>query len=126
MKNAKKLVLAALMVAVMAFALCACGSSGVTGTYVVTEVNGQNVDDALAQLKEAGSDMTAEQLCTITLNDGNSFTMTVMGTEMGSGTYEISGETITLTANNQPQTGTIKDGVITISVNNSSMTLKKK
>ena len=66
MKNVKKLVLAALMVAVMAFALCSCGGSAADGTYVVTEVNGQDVESALKLYEAAGTKMTAEELCSIT------------------------------------------------------------
>ena len=43
MKNAKKLVLAALMVAVMAFALCACGSQNADGTYYGDYIDGMAV-----------------------------------------------------------------------------------
>ena len=126
MKKAKKLVLAALMVAVMAFALCACGGGNVDGTYVAYESNGQNVEEALEKYKEAGMEMTAEQLCTITLSDGKNFTMTVLGNDMGSGTYEVSGETLKLTVNDSTQEATIKDGEISISMNGSSLKLKKK
>ena len=124
--KAKKLVLAALMVAVMAFALCACGSSNVEGTYVVFESNGQNVDEALEQYKTQGVEMTAEQLCTITLSSDSKFTMTVMGTEMGSGTNEVSGENLKLTVGENAIDATLKDGEMSFSLNGTSMKLKKK
>ena len=78
MKNVKKLVLAALMVAVMAFALCSCGGSAADGTYVVTEVNGQDVESALKLYEAAGTKMTAEELCSITIS-GKTFSMNAMG-----------------------------------------------
>ena len=126
MKSAKKIVLAALMVAMLAFALCACGGSNVDGTYVVTESNGQSVDAALEQYKAAGLEMTAEQLCTITLSDGKNFKMTVLGNDLGSGTYEVSGETLKFTADGQSVDATIKDGEISISIGGQSMKCKKK
>ena len=126
MKKAKKLVLAALMVAVMAFALCACGSANVDGTYVVFEANGQDVEAALEIYRAQGNEMTAEQLCTITLSDGKNFKMTVQGNDLGTGTYEVSGETITFSAGGDSISGTLKDGEMSVSIGGSSMKLKKK
>ena len=125
MKNVKKLVFAALMVAVMAFALCACGSSNVDGTYVVSESNGASVDTALEGLATQGIELTAEQLCTIKLEGGKNLTFTLLG-ESKTGTYEVSGETLKLTIDGSTQEATIKDGVITINAGGQSMSLKKK
>ncbi|MBO6161795.1 MAG: lipocalin family protein [Eubacterium sp.] len=125
MKNAKKLVLVALMAAVMAFALCACGAN-VDGTYVVSEYNGQNVDEALAQLKEQGVEMKVEDLGTMTLSDGKNVTVSMMG-ETKKGTYELKGDTLTITSEDgQTGSATIKDGVITYSGDGTTMKLKKK
>ncbi len=125
MKNAKKLVLVALMAAVMAFALCACGAN-VDGTYVVSEYNGQNVDEALAQLKEQGVEMKVEDLGTMTLSDGKNVTVSMMG-ETKKGTYELKGDTLTITSEDgQTGSATIKDGVITYSGDGANMKLKKK
>ena len=125
MKNVKKLVFAALMVAVMAFALCACGSSNVDGTYVVSESNGTDVETALEGMKAQGIDFTAEQLCTVKLEGGKNLTFTLLG-ESKTGTYEVSGETLKLTIDGSTQEATIKDGVITINAGGQSMSLKKK
>jgi len=125
MKNAKKLVLVALMAAVMAFALCACGAN-VDGTYVVSEYNGQNVDEALTQLKEQGIEMKVEDLGTMTLSDGKNVTVSMMG-ETKKGTYELKGDTLTITSEDgQTGSATIKDGVITYSGDGTTMKLKKK
>lgn len=125
MKNAKKLVLVALMAAVMAFALCACGVN-VDGTYVVSEYNGQNVDEALTQLKEQGIEMKVEDLGTMTLSDGKNVTVSLMG-ETKKGTYELKGDTLTITSEDgQTGSATIKDGVITYSGDGTTMKLKKK
>ena len=129
MKNAKKLVLVALMAAVMAFALCACGAN-VDGTYVVSEYNGQNVDEALTQLntqlKEQGIEMKVEDLGTMTLSDGKNVTVSMMG-ETKKGTYELKGDTLTITSEDgQTSSATIKDGVITYSGDGTTMKLKKK
>ncbi len=125
MKHAKKLVLAALMVAVMAFALCSCGAN-VDGTYVVTEAGGNSVDEAIKKYAEAGINYTAEEICTIVLSDGKNFKMTVMGKEQASGTYKASGETLTLTVDDSSMDATIKDDVISITVGGQNMKLKKK
>ena len=125
MKNAKNLVLVALMAAVMAFALCACGAN-VDGTYVVSEYNGQNVDEALTQLKEQGIEMKVEDLGTMTLSDGTNVTVSLMG-ETKKGTYELKGDTLTITSEDgQTGSATIKDDVITYSGDGTTMKLKKK
>jgi len=125
MKNAKNLVLVALMAAVMAFALCACGAN-VDGTYVVSEYNGQNVDEALTQLKEQGIEMKVEDLGTMTLSDGKNVTVSMMG-ETKKGTYELKGDTLTITSEDgQTSSATIKDGVITYSGDGTTMKMKKK
>lgn len=125
MKNAKKLVLAALMVAVMAFALCSCGGGSVDGTYVVSEYKGQNIDDALEQMKSLGVEMTAEQLGMITLSDGKNATLSMMGVSK-SGTYTVDGENLTITVDGQSSTVNIKDGVITYTEGSETMKMKKK
>ena len=125
MKNVKKYVLAALMVAVMAFALCACGGSNVDGTYVVSEYNGQDLNTALEQLKAAGMDLTADTFCTFKLEGGKNLTVTFMGTSK-SGTYSVSGETLTMTIDNESTTANIKDGVISWTMGNETLKLKKK
>ncbi|MBR0146409.1 MAG: hypothetical protein IJM25_07100 [Eubacterium sp.] len=130
MKNAKKLVLAALMIAVMAFALCSCGdSTNYDGTYVVFESNGNSVEDAIKAYEAMGQTYTAEQICTMKLYDGSKFDLSVMGTTLGSGKYEVSGETMKLSDANDSGSSldaTYKDGVITIAINGQSMKLKKK
>ena len=126
MKNAKKLVLAALMVAMMAVTLCSCGGANIDGTYVVFEADGKSVDEAVKAYEAMGQSITAEEICTMSFTDGKNFSMTVMGQTMGTGTYEVSGETLKLTADNQTIDATIKDGVITITANGQNMKLKKK
>ena len=125
MKSVKKFVLAALMAALMAFALCACGGSNVEGTYVVSEYNGQSIDTALAQMKEMGVEMTAETLGTITLASGNKATLAMMGASK-TGTYEVSGETLKITIDGETQSVSIKDGVITYTEDGTTMKMKKK
>jgi len=124
MKKATKLVLTALMVATMAFALCACGKN-IDGTYVVSEYNGQSVDDAIAQMQEQGMEITADQLGTCTLSNGKDATLSMMG-ESKTGTYELSGENLTMTIDNETKTLTYKDDAITYSEGGISMTMKKK
>jgi uncharacterized lipoprotein YehR (DUF1307 family) len=124
MKNAKKLVLAALMVAVMAFALCACGSGNADGTYVVTETNGQNVEEALKAYEATGNKLTAEELCTITIS-GKTFNMNAMGVK-AEGTVEIDGENLKMTSDGATANATLKDGVLTLNMNGTNMVLKKK
>ena len=124
MKNAKKLVLVALMAAVMAFALCACGAN-VDGTYVVSEYNGQNVDEALAQLKEQGVEMKVEDLGTMTLSDGKNVTVSMMG-ETKKGIFKIVMCFCVTSEDGQTGSATIKDGVITYSGDGTTMKLKKK
>lgn len=125
MKNAKKIVLAMLMAMVMAFALCSCGGANADGTYVVSEADGKNVDEALKVYEKMGQSMTAEQLCTLTIN-GSKFTLTFLGASVGEGSCEVSGETLKLTVGEQSMTGTIKDGSITLSMGGTNMVLKKK
>lgn len=124
MKNVKKLVLAALMVAVMAFALCSCGGSAADGTYVVTEVNGQDVESALKLYEAAGTKMTAEELCSITIS-GKTFSMNAMGIK-AEGDFAVDGENITMTSSGDTATGTLKDGVLSFTLSGTQMVLKKK
>ena len=126
MKSIKKIALAALMVAMMAFALCSCGGANADGTYVVFESNGQSIDDALKVYESMGQSLTAEEVCTMKLYDGGKFDMSVMGTNLGSGEYKLSGETLTLSDANNTMDATLKDGVITMEVSGQSMKLKKK
>ena len=125
--NVKKYVLAALMMVAMAFALCSCGS-GVDGTYVISEYNGQSVDQTIEQMKELGMDYTAETFCSIKL-DGKNVTLSFMGVSVN-GTYEVNGETLTMTMTNgdksESATATIKDGTITWTKDSETMVLKKK
>ena len=125
MKKVKKIVLAALMVAVMAFALCSCGSAKVDGTYVISDYNGQSLDVALDQFKAAGVEFSADQLCTFTFANGKDVTITFMG-ESKTGTYTIDGETITFTLDGESASATVKDGKIVWTKDGQRMTLAKK
>ena len=124
MKNGKRIVAAVLMLAVMAFALCSCGSK-VDGTYVISDYNGQSLDAALELFKAAGTEMTAEQLCTFKFANGKEVTVTFMG-ESKTGEYSVSGDTITMTLDGESASATLKDGKIVWSKDGETMTLSKK
>jgi len=126
MKSAKKIVLAVLMIAAMAMALCSCGGANVDGTYVVTEAEGKSIDEALKLYEAAGMSYTAEQICTLKLYDGSKFTLTVMGNTMAEGTYSATSDKVTLTAGAENIECPISGDVITISAGGQSMKVKKK
>ena len=94
------------------------------GTYVVTEVNGQNVEEALKAYEATGNKLTAEELCTITIS-GKTFNMNAMGVK-AEGTVEIDGENLKMTSDGETANATLKDGVLTLNVNGTNMVLKKK
>ncbi len=130
MKSAKKIMVAVCMMAAMMVVLCSCGGSNNDGTYVVQSMMGMDVQQLLDMYASAGGDdqsvpKTAEDLATLKI-DGKSFTMKINGQQDYTGDCEISGETIKLTIQGDTASGTIKDGVITIEVEGSSMTFKKK
>ena len=126
MKTAKKLVLAALMVAVMAFALCACGSQNADGTYVIESLNGQSVQTVIDSYKEMGlGDMTAEQLTKLVIS-GENCTLSAYQSDDKTGTVKVDGEKITITIDGKDEVGTLKDGTLTITESGISMVMKKK
>ena len=98
MKTMKKLVSLSL-VAVMMFALVACGGSDIVGTWTTTQ-NGVTVtytfeDDGTGSANTAGIDMDFEYEV-----DGNEISMKLSffgETQEGTGTFEIDGDTLKLT-----------------------------
>ena len=78
MKRVKKLVLAALMVAMMAIAMVGCGSQNYDGTYIVDTYGGSPVSEMLDKVNAADSslNMTAEQLSKVVIS-GNNITISV-------------------------------------------------
>ena len=125
MKSVKKYVLSALMVAVLVFALCSCGSAKVEGTYVVYEYGGRSVDEVLEELKGQGVELTAEQYLSITLDENKNVTMNALGIPV-QGTYEVNGDSVTLKVNDKEFTTTVKDGEFTWTQDNITAKLKKK
>ena len=131
MKSAKKLVVAVCMMVAMVAVLCSCGKSN-DGTYVISNMMGMDVQSLLDLYAGMGGDdasvpKTAEDLMTLEIK-GNSFTMSskMEDEQNQSGTCEINGETIKLTVDGETIEGTIKDGVITLTEDGSSMEFKKK
>ena len=94
MKKMKKLIVAVMMMAAMAFVLCSCGGSNADGTYVPETVNGQDVATVLEAYKATGQgEMTAEQISKIVIS-GKNITISAMESIEQSGTCEVSGDKI--------------------------------
>ena len=94
MKKTKKIVVAVLMMAMMVFALCSCGKNA-DGTYVISNLNGQSIDDLLTMYKEQlGQEMSAEEVGKLVIS-GENVTMSI--NEMGekSGTEKQSPSPLT-------------------------------
>ena len=98
MKTMKKLVSLSL-VAVMMFALVACGGSDIVGTWSATEMGIKVTytfeDDGTGSANTAGIDMDFEYEV-----DGNEISMKLSffgETQEGTGTFEIDGDTLKLT-----------------------------
>ena len=125
MKTVKKGVLAALFIAVMAFALCACGSKNVDGTYVVTKMAGTDITAALEMAKAAGNEMTAEQLSKVVIS-GSSITISAYQEEDRTGTIKVDGDNITCTFGSATVTGTIVDKTLTLSESGVDLVYEKK
>ena len=129
MKRVKKLVLAALMVAMMAIAMVGCGSQNYDGTYIGETYGGSPVAEMLDKVNAADSslNMTAEQLSKVVIS-GNNITISVYQQNDVTGTFEVDGEQLIITTNEgkvDSSSATIKDGVITVSSGGMSMTYKK-
>lgn len=108
--------------------LVACGGSDVAGTYKfkTLEMDGLSFDlDAL--MKTTGMDANSVKMELVLDKDGKfELNVDAIG-ENGSqkGTYKVSGSTLTLTAEGEDLTATLKNGVITIEDSGVKMTFAK-
>ncbi|MBQ9124708.1 MAG: lipocalin family protein [Acholeplasmatales bacterium] len=106
-----------MLVAVLTLTLASCkddneGASGVVGTWNVTEYKVGDVD-YIAMMGE-GATISME----FTEDGKATMTVSAMGmSESMEGTYTVDGETITITIDGDPQSGTISGNTITISEN---------
>ena len=132
MKSAKKIMVAVCMMAAMMVVLCSCGGANNDGVYVVQSLGGMDIQQLLDMYSGMGGDAenvpkSAEDIMTLEIK-GSNFTLNskMDSSQNQSGTCEISGETIKLTINGETASGTIKDGVVTITEGGTSMTFKKK
>ena len=126
MKKAKRIVVAALMMVCMVFALCSCGNANADGTYVIESMNGQNIDTILEQYKSLGvGDITAEQISKIVIS-GSNITVSSYGESDSTGTVEVSGSTLKMTVDGDTQEATLSDGKLTMSAGGTTLVYKKK
>ena len=126
MKKMKKLIVAVMMMAAMAFVLCSCGGGNADGTYVPETVNGQDVATLLEAYKATGQgEMTAEQISKVVIS-GKNITISAMESIEQSGTCEVSGNTIKITIGGQTKECDFTDGKITMSEGGQTIVYKKK
>lgn len=126
MKKMKKLIVAVMMMAAMAFVLCSCGGSNADGTYVPETVNGQDVATVLEAYKATGQgEMTAEQISKIVIS-GKNITISAMESIEQSGTCEVSGDKIKITIGGQTKECDFTGGKITMSEGGQTIIYKKK
>lgn len=106
-----------MLVAVLTLTLASCkddneAAGGVVGTWNVTEYKVGDMD-YIAMMGE-GAKITME----LTEDGKATMTVTAMGmSESMDGTYTVDGSNITITIDNDPQSGTISGNTITISEN---------
>ena len=129
MKNIKKYVLSALMVAFMALTLCSCGGKTLEGTYVVYEYGGKDIDTVIAEAKEEAEaqdvEITPAQYLSLTFDANKNVKMTVMGATVD-GTYEVSGDTVTMKVKDKEISATVNGNEISWTDKNITAKLKKQ
>ena len=96
------------------------------GTYVIFEMDGQDIEEALKQLNETGEEMTAEELYSITFYQGGEFSIFAAGQDYGTGTYRWQGGKLVLSMEGDELAVELKDGIITMKNDSQTVKLKKK
>lgn len=123
--------LLALLLVVMVVALGACGAKApadVTGTYT-GNMQVEGMEDAMASLEGVEgvdtSALTALTAMSVTLKEGNAFTITAAGQDM-EGTYKLDGTKLTLTIDGADQEAKLEKDTITMDMEGVSVELKKQ
>ena len=122
-----KKILALVLSLIMVLSLTACGSSDVSGKYLLTSMKSEEMeikkgdDNWNAIFAEADSvfsiELKADGKCELFLMD-----------EKTEANYEVSGDKITFTADGEDDKfeGTIKDGKLTLSIDTEEMVFEKQ
>ncbi|MCL1982721.1 MAG: hypothetical protein FWG53_06535 [Clostridiales bacterium] len=112
--NTRK-ILRALLVVSLLFALAACGSSPLSGKYVIVDItddpDGVTFADLDAMYKGVGESL--EEYMYMEFLEGGRFTLVLFGEEAAAGTYARQGKTLTLTAQSETTAAAISGKKVT-------------
>ena len=122
----KRRIVAMVLLVVALVALVGCSSGGgVTGTYKLTKFMGMDIEQANSLYGLGGGEGSLEEMFIITLKSGGKCDFEIDG-EKQEVDYKISGENITMSYQGESISGTIKGGVITLSVEGIELEFTKK
>lgn len=122
----KRRIIALVLLIAALTALVGCsGGGGFTGTYKLTKFMGMEIEQANSLYGLGGGEGSLEDMFIITLKSGGKADFEVDG-EKQEVNYKISGENIELSLDGESINGTIKDKVITLSVEGIELEFTKK
>ena len=122
-----KRVVCMLAVLSLIFCLCACSDSSEKnfGTYKLSKFMGMSLENAQALYEAGQGGESLEEMFVLTLEAGGKATFTVEG-ETSELDYEIEDDKLTLATQGDSIEGTIKNGVITLAVDEFEIELSKQ
>lgn len=122
----KRRIIALVLLLVAMAVLAGCSRvGGATGTYKLTKFMGMDIEQANALYGMGGGEGSLEDMFIITLKAGGKADFEIEG-EKQEVDYKIDGENIVLSYQGESLSGTIKDGVITLSVEGIELEFTKK
>lgn len=121
----KRMISLVLVIAAIMMLVGCSGGSKVTGTYKLTKFMGMDIEQANSLYGLGGGEGSLEDMFLLTLKSGGKCDFEVDG-EKQEVDYKINGENIELSYEGESISGTIKDGVITLSIQEFELEFTKK
>ena len=121
-------ILTVLLAVSLVLALAACGSSSLSGKYVIADItddpDGVTFADLDSMYKEAGENL--EEYMYMEFMESNRFTLVMFGEAEAAGTYTRKGNTLTLTAGSETATAEISGKKVTWTYENGAKLIFEK
>lgn len=126
-------ILTAVLMLTVALIGCGGGAGGSAGTYKFKSMSAGGMEvtrESLQQILDiaaaaGGEKMNVDDVMKLELTNDGKFKMGIYQEEDVEGTYEVSGETIKMTADGETLEGTLKGNTLTISMEGESIVFEK-